>query len=572
MELLSSWDQEYNPSDSFGILKVLARKHSRMAVKLAKNYSNIGTDLAVKRADVKHLCTSAIELSAEDQHAQSLYHQRQALAFFSKNPSIELGIDRKEVSRQSFMDAESLCKVSNDIFKQWSKGNFQFSPAVETQFFLAQRKIATVLGDVPSLNQLGLRFGPGSTTLTKKRNANHREKIHAGLACSEELVPIVRDVIDEFPVWREFLLEQNASESLPVKVDLGKVTFVPKSAKTDRAVVTEPVLNGMLQLGYGDFIAKRLRAVGVDISDQSLNQRLALEGSLTGDLATLDLSSASDTISTELIFNLLPVDWALALSRCRTRSVKIGNEVIRQEKFASMGNGFTFPLETLVFWALARACCDNSETVSVYGDDIIVPSHRAAVVSNLLHCAGFVVNIDKSFSSGPFRESCGADYYKGIDVRPYYQKDLVGPATLFCLHNYYVRRGLDDFAVGVLEFIHPDLLIFGPDGYGDGHLLGEFVAKPHKRDIGYSGFTFKTYTWKSRRDLRKEMPGDYILPLYHVYVRDPLNDARVRNNPDGSHERRRFYHGAPTEYLERRNTFPGKLGYKMISIYIFNKE
>lgn len=563
MELFSSWDQEYSPADSIELLQVLARKHSRLAVKLDSRGSAASIDCAVRLRNYSWLCQHDT-LYMDDQDPQSLYHQRQALGFFSKNPTLDIGIDRDSVAHAKFVESELRCRETNEIFSLWAKGRFQFPPAVESQFFLAQRKIAKVLGSVPALENVGLRFGPGSTTLTKKRMANHREKFHAGLACSEELIPILRDVLDELPVWREFLQEElHSAECLPVRVDTGKVTFVPKSAKTNRAVVTEPVLNGMLQLGYGDIIAKRLRAVGIDVRDQSLNQRLALEGSRTGALATLDLSSASDTISTELIFNLLPIDWALALSKCRTGTVSVSGSEIKQSKFSSMGNGYTFPLETLVFWALSRACCDDDEVVSVYGDDIIVPSHRFTSVVRLLEAAGFCVNTQKSFSSGPFRESCGADFYKGIDIRPYHQKDLVSPATLFCLHNFYVRRGLDDFAKVVLDYIHPSLRIFGPDGYGDGHLLGEHVLMPHKRNIGYGGFIFKTFTWKARRDLRPVLPGDYILPLYHVYVRDPSP------SPDTTYLR--WAHGREIPFSPRKLTFPGKKGYKMISIYTLNR-
>lgn len=565
MKLHSSWDEEFDRGDSISTIVVFALTH----VEYCKKFSPVHPDVCIVESlirlrDFKRLCE--YELSYPDSvNPESVFHLRQALAFFSKNVEADYGVDRDAIAYEKFVESESRCLATNTIFKLWSQGKFCFSPDVESWIFRAQRKIARVLGDVPTLSDVGLRFGPGSTTSTKKRNASVREKLHAPLACSEEFVPLLSKVLDELPVLSLLQLEEvRKTESLAVKVDYGKVTFVPKSAKTNRAVVTEPVLNGMLQLGYGDIIAVRLRAVGVDTRDQSLNQRLAREGSLTNALATLDLSSASDTISTELVFHLLPIDWAFALSYARTRTVSVRGKLISQEKFSSMGNGYTFPLETLIFWALVSACCGDDSIVSVYGDDIIIPSNRFDDVSRLLSCVGFSVNPSKSFAAGPFRESCGKDYYKGIDIRPYYQKSAVSAATLFSYHNYLVRRGYPDLASLVVNFIHPGLRIYGPDGYGDGHLLGDWLPRPHKRNIGYSGFLFDTFTFKRRRDIRPVLPGDWVVPLYSVYVRE------VTHGKSGV-EMLRYYHGTPLDSAPLDGfTYPGVSGYKKVSIYTLN--
>jgi hypothetical protein len=560
MMLSSTWDSVFPLDTSNDVLLELALNH---LLDCTSDPDGQCSDLllAVLERDFTALCTYSLSYNI-DSPAFDYLHLRQALGFFSKNVSVDIGVNRRQVAMASFLVSEADCLQTNMILKKWARGNFSFPRGVDAKFHLAQRKIARLLGPVPSLSEIRLRFGKGSTTLTKKRFASPREKLHAGLACSEDLIPVVRDVLDEMPLWTEFLQEHLEADltlgpNLPVRIMPGKVTFVPKSAKTERTVVTEPPLNGMVQLGYEGVMSQRLRAAGIDISDQTLNQRLAKEGSLTGALATLDLSSASDTISNELVWHLLPFDWAQALSYCRTSTISVDGQLIRQEKFSSMGNGCTFPLETLIFWGLTRACCDDDETVSVYGDDIICPSHRSDAVSELLRLAGFKVNLSKSFSSGPFRESCGADFYKGIDIRPFYQKDLVGPSTLFSLHNFYKRELMDDYAELVATLIHPALLIYGPDGYGDGHLIGVYSPKPHKRHSGYSGFIFHTFTWKKRRDVRPAMPGDYILPLYSIYLRD--SDIAP---PD-----KKYYHGVILDSLPPSNLFPGKEGYKMISIY-----
>jgi hypothetical protein len=362
------------------------------------------------------------------------------------------------------------------------------------------------------------------------------------VSCSEECLPIAKAILEELPLLSEAIcsyekIDEDGDEWFGINLHLhdGRLEFVPKNAKTYRSVIVEPVLNGLYQLALGDHMTRRLAAFGVDLRDQTRNQDLALSGSLTGDLATLDLSAASDSVSTELVFSLLPLDWAIGLARGRTGHVLYRGNRLALEKFSSMGNGFTFPLQSLIFWALARAICDNDETVSVYGDDIILPSARSAEFIRLLTCTGFTVNEEKSYTEGPFRESCGRDFYRGIDVRPYFQKEWVSPRTLFTLHNYYVRRGLCDFAERVLSWIHPALRLYGPDGYGDGHLLGSWnrERKPSHVRKGWAGYTFTTFSLKGRKDIRPQLPGDYVFPSYSIYQRSAVNLVPSNAGPQG---------------------------------------
>jgi len=131
-----------------------------------------------------------------------------------------------------------------------------------------------------------------------------------------------------------------------------------------RSICVEPGLTSFYQLALGEEIRRRLLRVGVDIRDQTRNQLLAREGSVTGLLATIDLSSASDTMSYELIRYLLPPDWFDLLTSFRSPSVTYKGSVIDLEMFSSMGNGFTFPLETLVYWSLTYAASQQKNAVS----------------------------------------------------------------------------------------------------------------------------------------------------------------------------------------------------------------
>jgi hypothetical protein len=90
-----------------------------------------------------------------------------------------------------------------------------------------------------------------------------------------------------------------------------------------------------------------------------------------------------------------------------------------------MGNGFTFELMTLILTSLCRTLDPDS---SVFGDDIIIDSGSSSRLIQLLEEVGFRVNVDKTFTSGPFRESCGANFHSDFGyIRSY---DFLYPQTL----------------------------------------------------------------------------------------------------------------------------------------------
>lgn len=523
MNKLANWLDEHSPAESIDICKELALSHA--------HDSGIYADYLVSLIHgdrLRELCEFEINYEVKGLTARAVRNARQAVAFFSKNSALNLGVDREKVAWLKFLEAEAVCSSTNEIFRKRRTGDVTLHPRVESALLRAQRQIARVLGDLPSLEDVDFRFGSGATTSTPKRMASIRAKVRDGVACSEELFPAAAAVLAELPALVEvvadsFVREDNDYQaSVPVQIHDGILTFVPKNWKTDRSVMTEPVLNGLYQLAFGDYITRRLAQFGLNLRDQTRNQRLALMGSLSGEYATVDLSSASDTIAYELVFDLLPLEWAHALARGRTGHCLYKGIRLTLGKFSSMGNGFTFPLESLIFWSLACAVCSADETVNVYGDDIIVPTHRYAELFELLRVCGFTVNRDKSYHTGPFRESCGKDYFRGIDVRPFYQKELISPRTLFVLHNYYVRNLDDERAKWVSSLIHPALKLFGPDGYGDGHLVTEHFARTRTarlRSRGYGGYCFDTYVMKGQRDITADYPGDSVLPPYSVYRR-----------------------------------------------------
>jgi hypothetical protein len=242
------------------------------------------------------------------------------------------------------------------------------------------------------------------------------------------------------------------------------MSVVPKNEKISRLICVEPSVNQYLQLGIGEILSKRLRRVlGIDLSVQpDVNRFMAFSGS-TGNLdsSTVDLKSASDTLSLGLMGACLPPEVFTLLVSYRSPSAIVMGRVHALEMMSTMGNGFTFPLQTIIFSCavLASIWCDGlferggyrraygrpwlvpsglASGWSVFGDDIIIPSSSYPKLQRLLGLMGCITNEDKSFSSGGFRESCGRDYYSGYNVRPVYLRKLKSRADFTVALNQLI--------------------------------------------------------------------------------------------------------------------------------------
>lgn len=336
-----------------------------------------------------------------------------------------------------------------------------------------------------------------------------------------------------------------------------KVMPVPKNYKTSRLIAPESLLRQARARRYFQ-IADRYLPGSVSIHDQTQNQELARQGSIDGSLSTLDLSSASDSITRTLLCSIfparfvalldeiLPTHWEETVLTYSVKPVKAkeakvdtktsekkpktqvsaekgisqpvqkpasktesnpskkpqtpptkgtqagkqpgGSKVVasqaaklKSEKSdkakqspsskekaktkvmaagistkekpvsikvetkvmvnraikrrllqsaATMGNSMTFWLESVIFACIAQAAVrwfnlltgSDYRVISVYGDDIIVPTPCAPVVIEWLEALGFVVNHDKSFFDPDhhYRESCGEEYWDGVRVSTVY--------------------------------------------------------------------------------------------------------------------------------------------------------
>lgn len=485
----------------------------------------------------------------EDFSSDDFLYARQIQALFSKQKDIELGIDKEAVAFDTFMKAEDLCLETNRRFRANLPG---VSSGVHSVLHCASRKIDCILGDVPDYSELKFSFGPGASTSVKRARSNPRVKIEAPLTCSHEFIPHAKEFLAEFPGWTESKVSKD--RNLLLHTSHGKLQFVPKSSKTYRSIGVEPSLNGFGQQGIGKYIRHRLQRAGVDLTDQTRNQKLACQGSIDNSLATVDMSSASDTIAYGMVLHLLPYDWFDFLDRFRTGVVSYKGKDIRLQKFSSMGNSYTFELESLIFYALAFGTCSHlglsTKNVSVYGDDVIIPVEAMALFEEVLTVCGFIINMKKSFADGPFRESCGADYLDGIDIRPFYLKDRVSVRVLFNMHNWFIRHGEPALAGIIMEYIPSHLQIFGPDGYGDGHLIGTYKLR-RNRDLnrwGHEGGFFDTFVASAKR-IRMREPTDWVYPLYSIYVSGD----------------------SPEKTETQHDVVPGVAFYKRVSIYTLKR-
>lgn len=273
---------------------------------------------------------------------------------------------------------------------------------------------------------------------------------------SEGLYRLYKSFVDQFPSYAAAESFRFAKYGAKDKLLPSKLTTVPKSDVIDRVIMVEPTVNTLLQLGTESLLRRKLwEGFRIDLETQpDVNRELARLGSLERAdsygmrWATIDLRSASDTISLELCKALLPrsvYEWLYMIS-CRETELPNG-EILPLHMMSTMGNGTTFPLQTLLFSAILHACisvCGYRRLhkvgklkfdFSVFGDDIICDESQYSFVCGVLEELGFIVNHDKSYASGPFRESCGTDWFHGYDVRPVYVESLDTPQDIISLIN-----------------------------------------------------------------------------------------------------------------------------------------
>lgn len=223
--------------------------------------------------------------------------------------------------------------------------------------------------------------------------------------CADRLL---YDRLKDYGVGIGFAVFKWKLRQLVTIVNGSRFSSVPKNNAKRRPINIEPFGNIIVQAGIGDFIRELLeREFGVDLDKLQEVHRYRVRS--VERIATIDLQNASDSVQVDLCRFLFPKWFFRALMDARSEYV-LGPDgaYYPLNKISSMGNGFTFELMTLILTTLCRVL---DEGATVYGDDIIIERSQALKVMGLLENVGFVVNWEKSFTDGPFRESCGANFH-----------------------------------------------------------------------------------------------------------------------------------------------------------------
>jgi hypothetical protein len=290
------------------------------------------------------------------------------------------------------------------------------------------------------------RTGPGSSIGARGQSMYAKLFSSPLSATSEDLYLMYRTYIRLFPEWSNAEIIRYENYGRPVYVNSSRSSFVPKSQDISRMICTEPNLNMFFQLGLGNLIEGRLsRYFNLDLTTQpEINQRLARQGSRNGQFSTIDLSSASDSISLGMCKRVFPSWFYQTLLEIRSTHTHLDGDVVALDMVSTMGNGFTFPLQTFIFSCLIRAAyrscglhVDDKGTKNwgCFGDDLIVDKRAYHSTVRLLSILGFSVNSSKTFPEGHFKESCGADWFHGQPVRGVYIRKLSTPQDIFVAIN-----------------------------------------------------------------------------------------------------------------------------------------
>ena len=378
-----------------------------------------------------------------------------------KYSGLPVTVDPELEAKKSWYQSERECSDFNNRYRRCSDENLELLLDVAADF------ISDVLGPCPL--DLTPRFGPGATASDPASRTTILDKVSSQPTITEQ-ARLFLSLWDGTAWERSHLNSCNVKKHpyQPITVEGNTFFTAPKTATIRRGCAKGPSINVSYQLSVGREIRGRLKSVlALDLAKgQAHHTRLAREGSLTGDYVTLDSERASDTMAYLLVKRLLSKSgfWFELCDALREPKTRIDEKWVSLEKFSAMGNGYTFELETLVFLSICYAVAwshtiagDIREFpgssafdlvrmghITVYGDDVIVPSSIGRDVSAVLQVLGFTVNLKKSYFEGEFRESCGGDFFRGSSVNtPKLSEEPLGPADWFSIHNSLKARFVD---------------------------------------------------------------------------------------------------------------------------------
>lgn len=357
-----------------------------------------------------------------------------ATSLLTKLPSKDDGSLLVNHAISSFKECEESSREVTSMWLNESKVESMLSPFITSGLPLdvLRNNLHQILGRAPSLKTIINRgyFTDGASVCNSSRRASAAHKCVSRCSVTRELARALTSIKDDsifnlHPLWRDtynwFLSPGNL------------VCTVPKNITTNRTIAMEPEINQFCQRSIGDCINRRLKVFGVDLNNQRNNQ-YACSIARQQSYATIDLKNASNSVNARVVETLLPPDWwyLVSVTRSQFGSFDKRSDVLSSkgswfeyQMLSSMGNGFTFELESALFLAICMSIGVPLYDTYVYGDDIIIPQAFVNQLIGVLGILGFSVNAEKSFTEGAFFESCGVFIFNDVDVTPFKIKELL---------------------------------------------------------------------------------------------------------------------------------------------------
>jgi hypothetical protein len=419
-------DLDHNGADGFGFLSD-TEVSSAFAKSLADSF-------------YKKLCPSGNSPQADEAALQKF------LKINSKCPEGPFDFDAKDEQESCFYD------YLKDNLNRALENHLVFED--DTPDWLDEKQRALKELDAPfdlDFIRETMAVGPGASQLADASCMT--TKLFDGpvsYANSEYLITVYRAALVETGLWADAEMHRFSKFGF-TKVNGGKVFFAPKNSEISRTCCTEANLNMLVQKSCGTYLERKLeKFFGISLETQpDRNKEMARLGSIDGSYGTIDLTSASDSISLSLFDDLVrPSFFKTMVMMSRSEFAVLPNgDKVRMRMISTMGNGFTFPLQTIIFASAVRAvyqimgfpCSDSRTHYGVFGDDIVVRRETYVFLCRMLNKLGFEVNEGKSFNSGPFRESCGGDYFRGHNIRGVYIRSLETPQQVASAVNRLTR-------------------------------------------------------------------------------------------------------------------------------------
>lgn len=400
-----------NPLNVYDLCRHFVSDHAELIPSAEKNL----LDGLIRSQSFKVLASISSDSRVHIENAATQRFYLQVEAFFKKNSAFRDEQVCRQAAIDSFERGERICRITNKRLDYYYCHEDRMSLRLDVLIARSVDFIEKSLGDFDSFMQALpslVKVTSGATATLPRKSAIPPLKFKRRMDVTPGSGPYLEAIYRYFGYHKPSMRVQSWN----------RVEFVPKSWKTDRTIACEPSGTLPFQLAFDAWTKDRLKRYGNDLSTQKVNQRHAYEGSVNGSYATIDLSMASDTVAYNTVAWLLPEPWFQYLCDHRSSWYRLDDDVNKYAKFSSMGNGATFALETLIFLSFVHATgCTRGV---VYGDDITISPQCVPDLMLLLKFFGFVPNEEKSFISGPFRESCGEHYYSGESVTPFYIREM----------------------------------------------------------------------------------------------------------------------------------------------------